>query len=250
MPDTAASVTAACKFCAKKSSNNITLKTCAKCKAQWYCSRECQKADWKTHKKTCGKNADDTFTNTTSTGHSRPQATSSNHTRPKNLEVFIEKPFHQLHSKKWLHNRPEKDVYKLLIDTYRMKMEDQYTIEGKVDEDSIYSDRPDSRDGFHRFLRLVEQKPDLLPSWWSPEKATACVAYGLNKDNWSSLDCCAEKGDFIEHYGDPTFPMQMRMFGEQIYGRGPGGQPGLPMMQMMMQAEKGGMHTSLLNMRR
>ncbi|KAE8336067.1 hypothetical protein BDV24DRAFT_178855 [Aspergillus arachidicola] len=180
----------------------------------------CKKADWKTHKKTCGKNTDETFANTTSTNHSRPQ----------NLE--------------------EKGVYKLLIDTYRMRMEDQYTIEGEVDEDSIYSGRPDSRDGFRRFLRLVEKKRGLLPPWWSPEKAKACVAYGLNKDNWSSLDCCAEKGDFIEHYGDPTFPMQMRMFGEQIYGRGPGGQPGFQMMQMMMQAEKGEIQTSLLNMHR
>ncbi|KJK60933.1 MYND finger [Aspergillus parasiticus SU-1] len=230
----------ACKVCAKESSSDITLKRCAKCKTQWYCSRECQKADWKTHKKTCGKNADETFANTTSTGGTRPQ----------NLEIFIEKPFHQLYSKRWLHDRPEKDVYKLLIDTYRMKMEDQYTIEGEVDEDSIYSGRPDSRDGFRRFLRLVEKKRGLLPSWWSPEKAKACMAYGLNKDNWSSLDCCAKKSDFIEHYGDSTFPMQMRMFGEQIYGRGPGGQPGFQMMQMMMQAEKGEIQTSLLNMHR
>ncbi|KAB8209300.1 hypothetical protein BDV34DRAFT_232543 [Aspergillus parasiticus] len=215
---------AVCKVCAKESSNDTTLKRCAKCKTQWYCSRECQKADWKTHKKTCGKNADETFANTTTTGGTRPQ----------NLEVFIEKPFHQ-------------GRYKLLIDTYRMKMEDQYTIEGEVDEDSIYSGRPDSRDGFRRFLRLVEKKRGLLPSWWSPEKAKACVAYGLNKDNWSSLDCCAKKGDFIEHYGDSTFPMQMRMFGEQIYGRGPGGQAGSQMMQMMMQAEKGEIKTSLLN---
>ncbi|KAE8143738.1 hypothetical protein BDV38DRAFT_276818 [Aspergillus pseudotamarii] len=199
---------AACNVCAKESSNDIILKRCATCKTQWYCSHECQKADWKTHKKTCGKNASGIFANTTWTGRTRPQ----------NLEAFIERPFHQLHSKSWLHNRPEKDVYKLLIDTYRMKTEDQYTIEGEVDEDSIYSGQPDSRYGFRRFLRLVEQKPDLLPSWWSPEKANACVAYGLNKDNWSSLDCCAEKGDFIERYGDSTFPMQMRMFGEQICG--------------------------------
>lgn len=33
----------------------MPLKQCAKCNATPYCSRDCQKADWKTHKKICGK---------------------------------------------------------------------------------------------------------------------------------------------------------------------------------------------------
>ena len=31
------------------------LKRCAKCQSEHYCSRECQKADWKVHKMVCGK---------------------------------------------------------------------------------------------------------------------------------------------------------------------------------------------------
>ena len=76
------------------------------------------------------------------------------------------------------------------------------------------------------------------------------MAYCLNKDNWCSLDCCAENGDFVEHYGDSTFPMQLRMFGEQIYGRRPGGQSGFQMMQIIMQTERGEGPSSFMNVRR
>ncbi|KAF8202017.1 hypothetical protein K438DRAFT_1965467 [Mycena galopus ATCC 62051] len=35
--------------------NRDSLKRCAACKGPYYCSKECQRADWKTHKKYCGK---------------------------------------------------------------------------------------------------------------------------------------------------------------------------------------------------
>ena len=37
-----------CAVCSKKSKSQ-----CGGCKMRRYCSRECQKADWKTHKKVC-----------------------------------------------------------------------------------------------------------------------------------------------------------------------------------------------------
>ena len=47
-----------CTFCKKPQSDLPTaLKTCAKCHTQSYCSRECQKNDWKNHKKTCAQNS-------------------------------------------------------------------------------------------------------------------------------------------------------------------------------------------------
>ena len=50
-----------------------------------------------------------------------------------------------------------------------------------------------------------------------------------------------EKGDVIEHYGDPRIPMQLRMFAEAVYGRGPGGSNGAGMRAMMVAMEGGGM---------
>ncbi|KAI0354840.1 ankyrin [Trametes cingulata] len=51
------------KICATCGKADGELKFCAKCAASWYCSRECQKADWQNHKQTCiGFNADSTIT--------------------------------------------------------------------------------------------------------------------------------------------------------------------------------------------
>ncbi len=237
-----------CACCAKTGSNPDTnLKRCAKCQTTHYCSRECQKADWKAHKKVCARNAA-----AASATNDPPTNSPSSHagSPPKGLSAAINKPFHRLEAQTWLHDRPEQDVYKLLIDTYRFRMEDDYNLEGSADADSIYGGARDSLQGFRRFLRLAQSRRGLLPQWWSPEKAAECEAAGMHGSGWSSLTSAIEKSDVIEHYGDSKFPMQLRMFGEQVYGRGPGGQEGASMRRLMMTMEAEGtegMHTSHLD---
>lgn len=47
-----------CNSCKQDSSwFSDGLKACAKCRDAVYCSRDCQKSDWKTHKKSCNKDA-------------------------------------------------------------------------------------------------------------------------------------------------------------------------------------------------
>lgn len=236
-----------CANCAKtESDSGINLKRCAKCQT-YYCSRECQKADWKEHKKVCGINA--TPASASNSPHTNsPLSTSASAGQPlKGLSVTIDKPFHRLNAKTWLHDRPEQDVYKILIDTYRLRMEDNYNLEGISDADSIYGGARDGRQGFNRFLRLAESRRKLLPPWWSQEKAAECEAVGMN-DGWSSLASKIKKSDIIEHYGNPNAPMQLRLFGEQVYGRGPGGQNGASIIKVQMMAESGDLHTTQLDM--
>lgn len=67
-----------CGGCKKDASSlSKPLKHCAKCGEAWYCSRECQKADWKQHKKVCGKsssNASAGYGATSRTGISKMKA--------------------------------------------------------------------------------------------------------------------------------------------------------------------------------
>lgn len=134
----------------------------------------------------------------------------------------MENPFRKLLDEKWLHDRPETDVYKLLIDTYRLRMQDNY-IFGDADVDSIYNGLRDGRPGFRRFLKQVERRSGLLPEWWGPAKAKECVALGSGQHKDYNLGHAVEKHDIVEQYGDSIMPMQLRMFGEQIYGAGPAG---------------------------
>ena len=229
MTDSAA---AKCGNCAKtKSDSGNDLKFCARCHVTPYCSKECQKSNWKAHKKICGGNA--------ASAGSQGSSTSAADGAPlKGLAVAIDKPFHRLDDKTWLHNRPEGDVFALLIDTYRLRVEDDYTFTGDVDVDSLYGGRADGRRGLRRFLRLAEKRGGLLPSWWSREKAAECERAGLN-GGWSSLRSAIEKSDVIEHYGNRLMPMQLRMFGEQVYGSVPWRQNGDEMRQALMMAERG-----------
>lgn len=43
-----------CYNCFNESANGSHFSRCSKCKGAWYCNAQCQKANWKYHKKTCG----------------------------------------------------------------------------------------------------------------------------------------------------------------------------------------------------
>jgi splicing suppressor protein 51 len=160
---------AKCNTCKKTDSEVENLKRCAKCQTTYYCSRDCQKADWKVHKKVCSKNASTRQSSTFDP--SRIESNDSYSTpRVTNLEKQIPNPFTRLDNDTYLHDRPEKDVYQLLIDCFHMRQEDDYKIEGDVDEGSVYSGKKDSLGPFRRFLDLASSRRNLLPSWWSAEK--------------------------------------------------------------------------------
>ncbi|KAI9812113.1 MAG: hypothetical protein M1826_002943 [Phylliscum demangeonii] len=244
----ATDATLSCANCGQRESDaSGKLKRCAKCHTTTYCSRPCQKADWKTHKKTCAAQA---AAAAATASHAPGTTTPSAFTFP--AAGAIDNPFHQLEARTWLHDRSEQTVYKLLTDAYRFRMEDDYRMTGDVANASLYGGAADSgRRHFRRFLSLAERQPGLLPPWWSTTHAAACEREAMDEHRWSCLTSAVEKDDLIEHYGSRLMPMQLRMFAEQVYGMGPGGQSGDAMRQMMMkiEADRGEkMHSSVLDM--
>jgi splicing suppressor protein 51 len=159
----------------------------------------------------------------------------------KGLSKAIDKPFANLQAKTWLHNRPEEDVYKLLVDIYRLRADDEFKFQGSRPRDGLYGGASSGLEGFNKFLKLVA-RPNLgiLPLWWVEESEKKCREAGQ-----AVLAKKMEKSDVIKEYGEETMPMQMRMIGEDIYGTSPTGEgsEGMggkdAMLDMQVRLEKG-----------
>lgn len=94
-----------CAKCGKHSSE-VKLVKCERCHTTKYCSGDCIISDLEDHKTDCDKNQAELWY--PSTG----------------LISDIRKPFTAIGRCTWLFRRAEKDVYRLLIDTYRMRIEE------------------------------------------------------------------------------------------------------------------------------
>ena len=261
------SIDPACSVCAKTASaaNLPVLNACAKCKTTLYCSRDCQKADWSKHEKICGKTAPSEAPNASSALHSNNSSSSayvnanaehrSTYSAPRlrDLEKHVPNPFTCLDLGTYLHNHPEKNVYKLLIDSFRIGQADDKNLENKTTPQSVYTGASSSIVPSRKYLTQAAKRAGLLPTWWNAEKQKKCEAFG-ESGAWQDLRKRVEKQEMIQHYGYDKVPMQMRMLAEAIYGRGSMGQSGAGARKMLRQMESGGpgneQHMSMLNISR
>ncbi|KAM3502623.1 hypothetical protein MY10362_004723 [Beauveria mimosiformis] len=232
---------AACASCAK-SPPEVKLKHCVQCPEVKYCGRPCQTAHWPIHRAVCNSQTGSNARSGGGDNNNNARSAGNTNARSGGLEKGIAKPFTHLDKGTWLHDRPHKDVYALLVDAYRLRVEDMYNLEGEIEEGSLYGGAPSGLAGFRRFLARVAARPGLLPPWWDAGKKKECEDLGMDAGQWHDLRCAVEKSDVIEHYGDGQFPMQLRMFAEAVYGgRAPGGSSGTGMRRMMMAMEQGAM---------
>jgi splicing suppressor protein 51 len=184
------------------------LKRCAKCQTTTYCSRECQKADWKAHKRICASQA---------SSHQNASSSAGSSTGAHNPGFNVMNGLLGLSNDDYLHKLSEKDVLIQLIDCFRMRMEDEYTF--GANNFGIYGGESPVP-VFKKFLDLAEKRDRLLPSWWNKEKRQECERLAKGGDSWADISCAVEKSDIQVHYGDGMMPMKLRILGEKIYGKG------------------------------
>ena len=125
--------------------------------------------------------------------------------------------FPALADNSYLSSFSEEDAFDQLIDSYRMRVEDDYSFRGEVT--GLYNQENPLRH-FRRYLDLAEAQPGVLPKWWSKEKRAACERLAVDSSRWSDLNCAVEKHDIQEHYKDNVMPMKLRILAEKIYGKG------------------------------
>lgn len=234
-----------CTVCSK-APPAVTLKQCAKCSTTPYCSRECQKQDWKSHRKICGSSGSASASGSTSGSTSSSSGSSS----AKGLEWPVSDPFTRLTKDTYLHRRPRGDVYRLLIDAYRLRACDEHTFDIRTPPGSLYGGAPHAQGEFERFLDTAEQTRGLLPPWWTSETRAECIALGMGTTpgEWANLRKKVDKAAIIARYGNPQFPMQLRVFAERVIGTGIAGANGMTMATMLAATESGDMVSSTLDM--
>ena len=172
MADTdAARSTRACAACQKAETPRAALSRCAGCKDSFYCSRECQRADWKQHKQHCGSPK-------ATAGPKQPKTSAQSGNASSSSAPSGNFAFNMLKDQlwggksTWLHGRPEEETFNLLIDCHRLRNEDELNFRGDVCE--FYAGKDPVPD-FRRSLVKAEAKGGVLPPWWSPAKREACV---------------------------------------------------------------------------
>lgn len=109
----------------------------------------------------------------------------------------------------------EAKAFAAIIDSYRLRKDDEYKFNG--DASGLYSE-DDPLPDFQHFMTQAEACGDVLPSWWNQDKRRSCEKLALS-DKWCNINCVVVKSDIIEHYGDRLMPMRLRMLAERATGR-------------------------------
>jgi len=170
---------------------------CSGCHSVNYCSKEHQRSDWPAHKLTCRADVK----------KSNKEAKSER----KVLSMDYRNP------SAWANGLGQKKQREWLVDCYRMRLDDEYALEGDVRGGSLYdqSEPDEIVQDFLVFCRLAKEK-GVLPEGWNWSKFLDTAA--------ELLPYAFEKSDAQEKYGvENIFALvtgggPLRYTGEMIYG--------------------------------
>jgi len=170
---------------------------CSGCRSVNYCSKEHQRSDWPSHKSVCCADVKKSI-----------------------KEVKPERKVSSMDYRNpsaWADGLGQKKQREWLVDCYRMRLDDEYALEGDVRGGSLYdqSEPNEIVQDFLVFCRLAKEK-GVLPEGWNWSKFLDTAA--------ELLPYAFEKSDAKEKYGGEnvfafvTGGRSLRSTGEMIYG--------------------------------
>lgn len=238
-----------CTYCKKRELPNPRadqkLKRCARCRSALYCSRACQRADWKRgHQRTCSVGAimvGNSYLDSLSTENMAMDQLIDAY----QLRVEDERMYCGRLRGRYTANNPDDDSSQALqyafqdfrdfldlaecVDS-RSNNHEEYEVsssspssstthDNDTDTNSASSPTPSSSSSLSTTTR---NKQSILPRWWNAEKRAYCEQRALNQtadqNTWSNLLRPAGKDDILERYQDQSMPMKLRMLAERVYG--------------------------------
>ncbi|KAJ6144463.1 MYND finger domain-containing protein [Penicillium chermesinum] len=153
------------------------------------------------------------------------------------LQTYIARPFTRLVQNTWLHGRSRHDTFRLLIDAYRWRVEEDQ-VGGTRFFDSLYQDPFNGgRRGFRQWMTLVEGCLGILPEWWTTETSQQCYMFAQAYHDWS-VDRVVRVWDIQRFYGaDQEMASQLAIFSETVVGTAGGLVSTSGLLRMMVKEE-------------
>ncbi|KAK6364544.1 hypothetical protein LTS17_012017 [Exophiala oligosperma] len=109
--------------------------------------------------------------------------------------------------------KSEPRTYQVLIDTFRLRCEEDYTIGGH--KHGIYGGDP-PLPVFRDFLARAKTA-GMLPPWWNSKKRKACEEMAQHDEHFN-IKFKVEESDILEFYSNCLMPLRLRFAALNVYG--------------------------------
>lgn len=130
-----------------------------------------------------------------------------------------ENPLDITSTKSWLSSLPEIVCYNVIIDAYRLRIEDKYVLTGKIEAGSLYANTfPLAH--FILFVELAREE-GVLPDTWCPQRRVACEQVALDEKGDACILHTIDSRYILDKYrnSDPIVLEVLRMVADRVYGR-------------------------------